>query len=165
MRGTRNARDSRKANTFCKNIWMQFFFFTLFFFIRLLYLPIEDVLDVAQLCKCIHKCFKIQWSNTEMIQIYDDLHLLTTVPTAVLLEFKVILYKVAQRQNTAQMNSQRGEGEGTLPLFMQYKTDRRYDCFAIQSTMATNIKWTFVDLSFNVFTSDMVVWKQSLYLF
>lgn len=33
------------------------FFFFKPFFIGLLYLPITDVSDVAQLCNCIHKCF------------------------------------------------------------------------------------------------------------
>lgn len=66
------------------------------------------------------------WTQ-KTIQIHEVLPLLTTVPTAILLELKVILYKGTQRQNTVRVNFEWERKENTCSI-MQYKTERGYDC-------------------------------------
>lgn len=169
-RSTRNAHDSRKPNTFCKYILMQFFFYPFLFYTftcqsRMFQMWLSFATAFTSASK------SSDWTQ-KIMQIHGDLPLLTTdstdyrltVPTVPsLLEFKVMLYKVAQRQNTAWMNFECGEEkEREHLLIMQYKTERGYDCLAIHSTMAMNIRWTVADRSFPILQNNLVAWKQSL---
>lgn len=131
------------------------FFFNIPFFIHLLYLPIEDVSDVAQLCNCIHKCFKIQWLNTEnnpdtwwLASI--DYRLLSTNNISAGIQSHS-LQSSTMRRNTVWMNSECEEGKERDYYAIQKWEG--YDCLTIQSTMAMDITWTVVGLFFlNVFT-------------
>lgn len=126
-------------------IFLYIYFLTLFFFIQLLYLPIKDVSDVAQLCNCIHECLYIQWLKTENnqdTQWLASVDYRLTVPTTILLEFKVILYNIDQSQNTLWINFECRENKEREHMLL-FNTKLRGVCLAIHSTMAMDIRlWT-----------------------
>lgn len=141
-RSTRNAQDSR-ITKYNLQIHLDAIFLKSFSFFS--YNDITCQSRMFQMWLSFAAAFTSAFKSSDWtqktIQIQDDLPLLpSAVPTPILLEFKVILYKVAQRRNTVPMNLE-WKRRGNTSSIMWYKTERGYDCLAIQSTVAMDIWW------------------------
>lgn len=138
-RSTRKAHDCRKPNTCCNYILMQMTFFLKTFSLSYIIFICQSMFQMwLSFATAFTSAYKSSDWIQNIIQIHDDLPLLTTVPTTIL--SKVIIYKVAQRQNTVWMNFWvlRGKGGQTLEHLLYYVIQNWevHDCLAIQSTMA-----------------------------